>query len=182
MCCGWVVVSCGSNWIPKDSFFLLSKWIIIRVEGKWNIKSSEPLIIMWTSSYWSIDLPFLSTVNDWWSVCLDNNFFFQLQSALWISFAIVGITAYYCHMDLDNRPNALGSLLELTFFKVYFSGPCDQQIGQNVDFTVLQNLSSLEPPAVHGVIWAYLMLSFFWLISSVTLLTSECLYLSCGLN
>lgn len=87
--------------------------------------------------------------------------------------AIVGITAYYCHMDLDSLPNALGSIFELTFFKVYFSGPCDQQITQTVNFESLTNLDYMKPSAVHGVIWAYLMLSFFWFISSVTLLTSE---------
>lgn len=86
---------------------------------------------------------------------------------------ITGITAYYCHMDLEGRPNTLGSVLELTFFKVYFAGPCDQPITQDVNFDALANLSYMQPNAVHGVIWAYLMLSFFWLISSVTLLTSK---------
>lgn len=86
---------------------------------------------------------------------------------------ITGITAYYCHMDLDSRPNALGSLMELTFFKVYFNGPCDQVIQQAVDFNALEGLNVVQPIGVHGMIWAYLMLSFFWLISSVTLLTSK---------
>lgn len=87
--------------------------------------------------------------------------------------SITGITAYYCHMNLDDRPNALGSIFELTFFKAYFSGPCNQQIMQDVSFESLESLDYMKPSAVHGVIWAYLMLSFFWLISSVTLITSE---------
>lgn len=92
---------------------------------------------------------------------------------LWIALSITGIVAYYCHMDLESRPNALGSLMELTFFRVYFQGPCEQPILQSVDFTALEPLNVVEPIGVHGMIWAYLMLSFFWLISSVTLLTSE---------
>lgn len=71
------------------------------------------------------------------------------------------------------RPNSVGTIFELTFFKVYFSGPCDQQISQDVSFEVLDNVDYMKASAVHGVIWAYLMLSFFWFISSVTLITSK---------
>lgn len=67
----------------------------------------------------------------------------------------------------------MGSIFELTFFKVYFSGPCDQPLPQGLNFEVLDNVDYMKPSAVHGVIWAYLMLSFFWLISSVTLITSK---------
>lgn len=76
-------------------------------------------------------------------------------------------------MDMESLPNALGSVFELTFLKLYFNGPCDQQLTQNVDFTVLNNLNLMEPVAVHAMLWAYLMLSFFWMISSVTMLTSR---------
>lgn len=64
---------------------------------------------------------------------------------VWIALCITGIVAYYCHMDLDSRPNALGSLMELVFFKVYFNGPCDQPIQQSIDFTSLETLNVVEP-------------------------------------
>lgn len=90
-----------------------------------------------------------------------------------MALCITGIVAYYCHMSLEDLPVALGSVFELTFFKVYFSGPCEQVLPEEVNFEVLDELSVMTPIAVHGIIWAYLLLSFFWLISSITLITSE---------
>ncbi|GAB0099181.1 uncharacterized protein DMENIID0001_150270 [Sergentomyia squamirostris] len=94
----------------------------------------------------------------------------MLQSLLWIAFAIVGLTAYYCHMTFEDVVPSVGSLFELTFFHIYFRGPCELPNFPPLDFTVVNNLALLEPIDVHAMAWAYLIVSFFWLISSLTII------------
>ncbi|XP_059614453.1 uncharacterized protein LOC132260398 [Phlebotomus argentipes] len=94
----------------------------------------------------------------------------MLQALLWIAFAIVGLTAYYCHMSFENVWPSMGSLLELTFFHVYFRGPCDLPHFPAIDFGVVDGLPLLEPIDVHAMAWTYLIISFFWLISSLTII------------
>ncbi|XP_055688630.1 uncharacterized protein LOC129793076 isoform X2 [Lutzomyia longipalpis] len=94
----------------------------------------------------------------------------MLQSLLWIAFAIVALTAYYCHMTFENVVPSVGSLFELTFFHVYFRGPCDLPDFPIIDFGIVNNLPLLEPLDVHAMAWAYLIISFFWLISSLTII------------
>uniref|UniRef100_A0A1L8DA46 Putative conserved plasma membrane protein n=1 Tax=Nyssomyia neivai TaxID=330878 RepID=A0A1L8DA46_9DIPT len=93
----------------------------------------------------------------------------MLQSLLWIAFAITALTAYYCHMTFENVASSVGTLFELTFFHVYFRGPCDLPDFPPLDLTIVDNLPLLEPIDVHAMAWAYLIISFFWLISSLTI-------------
>ncbi|XP_055708426.1 uncharacterized protein LOC129804821 [Phlebotomus papatasi] len=94
----------------------------------------------------------------------------MLQSLLWIAFAITALTAYYCHMSFQDVWPSVGSLFELTFFHVYFRGPCELPYFPPIDFGIVDNLPLLDPIDVHAMAWAYLIISFFWLISSLTII------------
>ncbi|XP_035788293.1 uncharacterized protein LOC118464772 [Anopheles albimanus] len=94
------------------------------------------------------------------------------QSLIWIGFAITGIIAYYCEIGFGNQSDTLGSLLTVTFFKVYFRGTCEQPDVPSFDTTLVDQLNLFAPGDVHAFTWVYLILHLFWAISSLTLLTN----------
>uniref|UniRef100_A0A1Q3FQW2 Putative conserved plasma membrane protein n=1 Tax=Culex tarsalis TaxID=7177 RepID=A0A1Q3FQW2_CULTA len=94
------------------------------------------------------------------------------QSLIWIGFAITGIVAYYCDLDLTGQTDRLGSLLTLTFFHQYFEGTCTMTNIPVVDMTAVRELNLLSPGDLHAWVWVYLILHIFWAISSLILLTN----------
>lgn len=48
--------------------------------------------------------------------------FFQLQSLIWIAMSIIAILAYYCVFNFRGMSASLGTLTELTLFRMYFHG------------------------------------------------------------
>ncbi|XP_055623441.1 uncharacterized protein LOC129766865 [Toxorhynchites rutilus septentrionalis] len=94
------------------------------------------------------------------------------QSLVWIAFAITGLVAFHCSMDFSRQTNTLGSLLTLTFFYQYFEGTCGQTNIPFIDMTAVRGLNLLSPGDLQAWLWVYLMLHFFWGISSLTLLTN----------
>ncbi|XP_055612237.1 uncharacterized protein LOC129758686 [Uranotaenia lowii] len=94
------------------------------------------------------------------------------QSLIWIGFAITGIVAFYCDMDLTAQTETMGSLLTLTFFKQYFEGTCFQANIPFIDMTAVRALNLLSPGDLHAWVWVYLIMHLFWAISSLTLLTN----------
>lgn len=46
----------------------------------------------------------------------------QLQSVVWFGLTITGISVYYCTIDFTGSSVNLGSILELSIYKIYFSG------------------------------------------------------------
>ncbi|XP_058465321.1 uncharacterized protein LOC131438933 [Malaya genurostris] len=94
------------------------------------------------------------------------------QSLIWIAFAITGIIAYYCDLDLRGQTNTLGSLLTMTFFHQYFEGTCTLTDVPVIDMTAVRELNLFPPGDVHAWVWVYLILHLLWAISSLTLLTN----------
>ncbi|XP_058835762.1 uncharacterized protein LOC131692622 [Topomyia yanbarensis] len=94
------------------------------------------------------------------------------QSLVWIAFAITGIIAYYCDMDLSGQTGTLGSLLTMTFFHQYFEGTCTQTNIPAIDMTAVRELNLLSPGDLHAWVWVYLILHVFWAICSLLLLTN----------
>lgn len=85
-----------------------------------------------------------------------------------------------------------GSITELTLFRLYFNGMfhnysklhvrittnlfvtggCFQAGLPDVNLDILNDLNLMSANAVHVWVWIYLVVSIFWTISSVTLITS----------
>lgn len=118
-------------------------------------------------------------------------FCLQLQSLAWIAISIIAIVAYFCALNFRGMIASLGTITELVLFHMYFHGKltkflllcsiyntlsslgtCSQSGLPDVDYATLDKLNLIRPPQVHICMWIYLALSVFWLISSITLLTS----------
>lgn len=93
------------------------------------------------------------------------------QSLAWISLTIVGLVAYYCNLDFVGMIATYGSITELTLFRLYFNGGCFQAGLPDVNLDILNDLNLMSADAVHVWVWIYLVVSIFWAISSVTLIT-----------
>lgn len=51
-------------------------------------------------------------------------------------------------------------------------GPCSQSGMPNIDYAMINKLNLIKPMQIHICMWIYCGISFLWLISSITLLTS----------
>jgi len=92
------------------------------------------------------------------------------QSLAWISLTITGLVAHYCNLDFAGFVASFGTITELTLFRLYFHGDCLQLDLPFVDFSPLDGLNLQTPGGVHAWMWVYLVVSIFWLISSITLI------------
>lgn len=52
-------------------------------------------------------------------------------------------------------------------------GPCSQSGMPNIDYAMINKLNLIKPMQIHICMWIYCGISFLWLISSITLLTSK---------
>jgi len=93
------------------------------------------------------------------------------QSLAWISLTITGLVSYYSNFDFTGFVASFGTITELTLFHLYFHGDCHQPFLPDVSFAALDSLNLMTPAGVHAWMWVYLIVSIFWLISSITLIS-----------
>lgn len=84
-------------------------------------------------------------------LCCHSFRFPQLQSLIWIAMSIMAILAYYCIFNFRGMIASLGTLTELTLFRMYFHGGsrckstdrqfvCYEQFIYQIKYVYLSNL------------------------------------------
>lgn len=119
--------------------------------------------------------------------------------------SIMAILAYFCVFNFRGMSASLGTLTELTLFRMYFhgipfdyycfysfhccsasiirsicihfqfAGECAQSGMPNIDFAPISEINLIKSVQIHICMWIYCSISTVWLISSITLLTSTCI-------
>lgn len=75
----------------------------------------------------------------------------------------------------DARSACLCKIIIYSFIDLIilqFAGTCAQSGMPNIDYAPINRLNLMKPMQVHICMWIYFAASIFWLISSITLLTS----------
>lgn len=107
--------------------------------------------------------------------------------------AIVGIMAHHCALTVLPSSATMGSITDLTIFRLYFKGmfcllfkfaishyynfsvdqfkECTPETPQ-LNWDILESLTVLNSFDIYIIMWIYLILNFLWTVSSFSLFTS----------